>query len=215
MERRMTASTAWLDAMDADGFRELVARNLGQDADSTLWKALTAPTVIHRTRSVLGSLDSDLLAQLAQANTERKEEKARCMELGYAGRQQYADAEAEQANWKRRILGYRRLVLRRIEEVRHAARALAAADRAASPPPAPGTGKAARMHNRAALERLARAVLQHQQAVLSGEGDEGDDEDLWATVDRVTAMCLRGELPLKQWLTYLDEVRGNDGGEPE
>jgi hypothetical protein len=203
-------AAAALAALEPDDFSAFVASSLGHDADPAIWEALTGLAVIYRTKNVLKGLDRDILTQLAQANTELDEVKSRGLALGHAGYQEFADARAEQADWRRRTQGFRRLVLRRLALVQERAAAIAEANRAANPPAAPGTGKMARKHNRAALETLARAVLTHKRAVLSGDGDEGDDEVLWAYLRSVTAMSQRGEMPLAQWLGYLDEVREDD-----
>jgi hypothetical protein len=71
-----------------------------------------------------------------------------------------------------------------------------------------GFSKNARKHNRASLEKLAAAVAEHRRKVTGGDGDEGDDDALWAHLESVTAITRTGEeLPLAEWLEYLDDAR--------
>jgi hypothetical protein len=202
---------AGLAGLAPEAFAQLVASSLGDDADPELWDALADKVIISRTKNALGALDRDLLAQLARANAELDEERARCWTLGDAGRAEFARAKAAQGDWRRRMQGFRRLVLRRKEFVSQRAAALHAAYAAAHPPSAPGTGKTARKHNRMALEILARAVAEHRRRVMSGDGDESDDEALWDHLVTVTAISMAGdELPLAEWLQYLDDLKEND-----
>jgi hypothetical protein len=197
--------------MTPESFAAIVSKSLGDDADPELWDALTDPAVISRTKNVLGSLDRDILTQIARANAELDEERDRCWALGDAGRREFARVKAAQSDWRRRTHGFRRLVLHRKEFVAQRAAALHAIYAAAHPPSPPGTGRASRKQNRAALEKLARAVAEHRRRVLSGEGGEEDDEALWEHLASVTAIAGTGEeMPLTEWLEYLDGLREGD-----
>ena len=150
--------------------------------------------MIARTRQCLGSLHADVQNQIAIANTELDEA---------ADRDEYRRLKAGQADWRRRTIGFRRMIEKRIGLVR-----------SRIPAPAPqspfgaGFTKTARKHNRAALEHLARAVAEHRRRVLSGDGSEDDDETLWQCLTTVTAISRDGEaLPLAEWLQYLDELQ--------
>ena len=79
-------------------------------------------------------------------------------------------------------------------------------------PYGPGGTKPARKHNRQALEDLARAVALHQSRVISGEGGERTTTTRCGPALRtITAVNAGGEeLPLEDWLDYLDEVREDD-----
>jgi hypothetical protein len=120
------ATAGSLAALDAESLGDLIRASLGPEADSGLWDALTDPTVISRTKAILDALDADLLSQVQQANSDLDEARARCLALGYAGRQEFADAKAGQADWRRRTAGFRRLVLRRKAFVKERAAILAA-----------------------------------------------------------------------------------------
>ena len=194
-----------LAAMSADGFRELVENSVGPDADPVLWDALTDPAVITRTRKCLGGIHQDLLTQIALRNAGLDEFRAECLARGDAGRRDFFDRKAEEAEWRGRAAGYRRLVERRIALVN---------SRIQQPAHAPygaGGTKNARKHNRQALEKLARAVAEHQRRVTSGNGSETDDDALWDCLRTITAIAAGGEeLPLAEWLEYLEDVRDED-----
>jgi len=193
-----------LAAMPPDAFQDYVEQAIPPQTDPDVWDALTSPLVIHRTRNALGSLQQKLLIQVQQANAELEQVRLDGLQRGPEGKQDYLDAQAEQADWRRRIAGYRRLVDRRMGFVKGRI----------PRPPAPAQGeisKKVRKHNQAALETLARAVARHRERVLSGSGDESDDETLWEHLTTVTAITVgRDELPLAEWLEYLDDLREND-----
>jgi hypothetical protein len=193
-----------LTGMSPGEFDALVRANLGREADAALWDALTAPVVIHRTKDCLAAIITDLVMQLQRANAELDEFQAECLARGEEGKAAFLAAKAEQANWRRRISGYRRLVEQRMAFVKSRIR------RDAQPRSPFGAGftKNARKHNRASLEKLASAVAEHRRRVTSGDGDEDDDEALWACLEDITAITSAGEeLPLGEWLEYLDDAR--------
>lgn len=202
---------AVLAAMDHETFSTLVSKSLNRHANPALWDALTDEPVISRTKDCLGALRLDLQDQLTQANAELDQVRANCMALGDDGKEQYLAAKAAQAEWRSRLIGFKRMVDQRIAFVR--SRNPAAVPQKHAPFGA-GFTKVSRKHNRQALEKLARAVAEHRRRVLSGKGDEDDDETLWACLSSVTAITADGdELPLREWLEYLDDVR--DDGEEE
>jgi hypothetical protein len=205
---REQAAPDALVAMSADDFRELVEDSVGREADPALWDTLTDPAVISRTRRCLGGIHQDLLAQLALRNTDLDEYHAECLARGEQGRRDWFARKGEEAEWRGRLAGYRRMVERRIAFVN------SRIERKPQTPFGAGGTKNARKHNRAALETLTRAVMEHKRAVTSGDGDESDDERLWACLARVTAIAADGEeMPLAEWLEYLDDLRESEGGD--
>lgn len=198
-----------LKALDQEDFEALILASMGRDAGGpAVWDALTDPLVIHRTKNFLIALRADVQNQLAAANSEIDEIRADCMERGEDGKQEFFRAKAQQAEWRQRTAGFKRLVERRVALVK----SRLAAQNPPQPRSAPGAGKPARKHNRAALEAVARAILEHRLRVISGEGGEDDDETLWAHLTSVTAINgLGDELPLTDWLEYLEDQREDDG----
>jgi hypothetical protein len=187
-----------------DAFQDYLEEAIPPETGADVWDALTNPQVIHRTRNALGQLQQKLLAQVQHANATLEQVRLEGFERGEEGKQDYFAFQAEQADWRRRIAGYRRLVDRRMTFVK-----------ARIPrPAAPVQGeisKKVRKHNQAALEALARAVARHRERVLSGSGDESDDETLWKHLTTVTAITAgREEMPLAEWLEHLDDMREND-----
>lgn len=194
-------------SLTPDEFSELIRANLGQEADPALWDALTEPAVISRTKTCLTSIVTDLVIQLQQANAELEEFQGECFARGEEGKAEFFAFKAEQGEWRRRIAGYRRLVEKRLAFVK------ARIPRSAQPESPFGAGftKNARKHNRAALEKLASAVAEHRRKVTSGDGDESDDEALWGCLESITAIARTGEeMPLGEWLEYLDDQRDED-----
>lgn len=189
-------------SLSPDEFNDLIRANLGREADPALWETLTTPALVNRTKSCLSAIIGDLGAQLQQANAELEEFQGECFARGEAGKADFFAAKAEQAEWRRRISGYRRIVEHRLAFVK------ARLPRPAQNPYGAGFTKNARKHNRASLEKIASAVAAHRRRVTSGDGDEGDDEALWGCLSSITAITSTGEeLPLSEWLEYLEDAR--------
>jgi hypothetical protein len=185
-----------------DDFDTLVRASLGRDADRAVWDALTDPAVINRTKLALAAIHTDVQNQLNLANTDLATAKAGGYALGEDGKQAYLAVKADQGDWRRRAIGFRRIVEQRVAFVK---------SRIPQQAPQPPGAHATRKRNQDALEKLARAVTAHRDKVLSGEGGEGDDDTLWDCLDSITAVTMRGgEMPLAKWLDWLDEVREDD-----
>lgn len=183
-----TAAISAVAALDADDFDALVRASVGKDTDPAVWDALTDPAVIARTKIVLGNLHTDVQNQLS---------------LSALDRANGGGSRAEQAEWRRRAAGFLRLVDQRLALVK---------SRTLRPPQQASGSRPARQRYAEALEKLARAVAAHQDRVLSGEGDESDDDTLWDCLDQITvAGGSAGEQSLADWLAYLDKVRAEDG----
>jgi hypothetical protein len=191
-------------SLDPEEFGDLIRANLGREASPLLWEALTSPQLVGRTKNVLSAIITDLVIQQQQARAELDQIHGECIARGAEGKAAYFAASAERAGWRRRISGYRRLVEQRMAFVK----ARIPHDAQPASPFGAGFTKNARKHNRASLEKLASAVLEHRRRVTSGDGDESDDETLWAHLERITAITSTGEeLPLGEWLEYLEDSR--------
>jgi len=189
---------AALAAMDPDAFAELVRASIGKEAGPDVWDALTAPEVIHRTRLALGAIHADVQNQLSLANAKLEDVN---------GRDAYFSARAGQAEWRRRAIGFRGLVERRLTFVKSRI--------PRAPAQQPAGSALTRMRYREALEKLGRAVAAHRDRVLSGEGGEDDDDSLWDHLEAITVPNGRGgEMPLSEWLDWLDDMRAEDASAP-
>jgi hypothetical protein len=207
-EPDVSVDPAALAAMGPEDFGALIIASLGKETAPEIWDVLTDPAVLPRTRKTLGSLHASVLTQLAAANDVLDEIRAEGMQIGEEGKLRYFAAKNEQAEWRRRAAHWRRMVESRMALVKSRT---PRGPRQQPQPYGPGGTKNARKHTRAALETLARAIAEHERAVTSGEGDESDDEKLWDCLESVTAITGDGEeLPLTEWLEYLDELREDE-----
>lgn len=199
----MSVPAAALAAMGQEDFERLVRGSVRGDTDPAIWEALTAPEVILRTKACLSATSSDVQNQIAMSNADLQQKQVEGFRLGPEGKQAYFEAVGEKAAWRKRALSYRRQVDRRLAFVK---------SRMPSNKPTGPTGSASmRKHNQEALEKLARAVAAHRDRVLSGEGSEDDDEKLWGCLEDVTAVSVRGgEMPLGEWVDWLDGIRDED-----
>src|SRR6202000_3190079 len=105
---------AALAAMDADDFDALIRASIGVRDNPAVWDALTDPAVITRTRTVLAALHTDVQNQLNLANVSLQQAKDEGYALGEEGEQSYFSAGAEQNEWRRKAIGFRRLVEQRL-----------------------------------------------------------------------------------------------------
>lgn len=212
-----TESAKALVALPEEDFRVLVRTAVGRDGATVIWDALTGPMVIARTKAVLTDFNRDVEGQLGIA-------AAALIEARAEGREKYLDVKAANAEWRRKAMTFRRLVQHKLALVKARAISHPKQPPQASPLPAPWTSqplpgtipqppgsKVARQRFREGLEELARAVAAHRDKILSGHGEEDDDDDLWDFLDKITVPAGDGtEQPLTQWLTHLDKVR--EGG---
>lgn len=200
---------AALAALDPADFDAVVRSALSKGADEAVWESLTDPAVVVRTRAALAAIHTDVQNQLQLSNESLEQAKAEGMLRGETGKAAYLAAKAEQREWRRKVLFFRRVIEQRLAFVK--ARMPQTLPGRTHMPYGPGETKNARRQNRLALEQLARAVAAHRDKVLSGDGSEGDDDDLWDSLDKVTAVTRNGdEMPLAEWLGYLDDLREAD-----
>lgn len=189
-----TPPASALAALPDDDFAVLVRASIGREADTAVWDALTDPAVIARTKVALAAIHSDVENQLSLAGAT--------LQAVTGGREAYFGAKAAQAEWRRKALGFRRLVQLRIALVKQ---------RTPRPANQPSGSGIARRRYAEALEKLARAVAAHRDRVLSGDGSEDDDDDLWDFLDEITVPDGKsGEQSVADWLAYLDKIREGD-----
>lgn len=190
-----------LDLRTSD-FAAYVREHVG-DEDDDLWDALFDPKVAHTTKGILTALNTDIEGQLGQRKAKLEAYQNECFLLGQDGRQIYFDALAEYNVWKRRAIGFKRIVARRIEEARSAVMKASShryTPRGESPPPNPTKIQ----HNIRSLFELAYAVHQHRNACLAANIiPERHDMTLWEMLDSCSAFSARsGAQTLSEWLEH-------------
>lgn len=193
------AAADLLAALDETAFSEFVRSAISPAPDTEVWAALTGPKAVRRTLLVLTALNLDVEGQLASRKAGMDDFQAQCWASGASGRSAWFEGKREYDEWRRRALGWRRMVQRQMMFAkRHAA--------AAAPARVPNPQKAeSRKHNHDVLLDLARAVVRHQQRVQNGE-DAGpeDDEALWSKLTSLTVMSRAGDMPLGEWVGFVD-----------
>src|SRR5690606_25212696 len=95
-------------------FQTLVAKNLDRIKHANLWELLTHPALVRRTHNVLTALYRDVEDQLAERRAEMESYRQECYEQGEPGKEEWYRAEGEHQHWRRRAIGYRRVVNRRL-----------------------------------------------------------------------------------------------------
>lgn len=189
----MASPAAALAALPDDEFHDFVESMIPPQRDESIWETLTDPALIHRTRAVLSGIHRDVEDQLSLHN-------AKALADGVKGTQAFRASLASRAEWRRKAIGFRRLVQQRLAFVKSRI--------PREVPQAPGAASMkARYAN--ALETLARAVTRHRDAVLGNTDDDATDDELWAALDTITLPAgPYGSQPLTEWLDFLDERRG-------
>lgn len=176
-----------------DTFRNIVENNLGNDAPAGLWPQLLHPDVVRRTHSVLSARHRDVEDQLAVRAAEMKSFRQECFARGPDGKAAWFEADGEYQRWKRRAIGYRRLISARLAETK---RALSSA----TPPPRPAnpTKKTRQIDT---VFQLAWAIHQHRQQCLN-QGIVPDDHDvaLWRALDRIRVDTSGGPITVAEFL---------------
>lgn len=118
---------------------------------------------------------------------------------------EYMEAEADYNEWKRRAMGYKQIVRRRLEEAKLAAIATNTrrmSHRTTRRGVATTPNPIKIQHNIRSLFALAYAVYQHRQACLeAGLVPEAHDVKLWEMLDIATSYSTEhGAQPLIEWL---------------
>lgn len=159
-------------------FQTLVAKNLDRIKHANLWELLTHPALVRRTHNVLTALYRDVEDQLAERRAEMESYRQECYEQGEPGKEEWYRAEGEHQHWRRRAIGYRRVVNRRLRETKE----LVTTGQAVPSPPDP-TRKVRQLDT---VFRLAWAIEQHRTQTLE-RGLVPDDHDvaLWRCLESV------------------------------
>lgn len=192
--------------MPTSEFVAFVRDNVGNEEEEEVWGALLAPQLAQAARDALIVINRDLEAQLGQRKAKLDAFQNECFSRPN-GRGEWFEEQGKYNNWKARTIGFKRIVLRRLEEAKQAA---AQANREAAPHRYQAKGQVAQpnvtkiRHNIRSLFDLAWAVHQHRQACLQLDIlPEAHDLKLWGMLDTVTAYSAeRGAQPLSEWLEH-------------
>ena len=203
-------TAAALGALDEDRFADLVLNNLGHEAPANLWDLLAGPDLCARTGRVLNAQVKELEAQSADRRAALDALRAECFAEGPPGKDRYFAEKAAVDEWRVRMRRYRRLIDRRLQQVRAGRREAHVVHQA-------------RNHSeaRTLASKLACAIVEHQRACLAaGITPEVHDRRLWSLLDSLTAtfsgeaLTLREALDAELWTARPDErFSGDDGPE--
>lgn len=166
-----------LDLPEPD-FQTLIEKNLDRAKQPKLWDLLTHPYLVRRTHSVLTGLYRDVEDQLAERRADMESYRQECYGRGDEGRAEWFHAEGEHQGWRRRAIGYRRMVNRRLRETK----SLVTTGKTAPLPPNPDR----KIRQLETVFRLAWAINQHRTRTLD-QGVIPDEHDvaLWRSLDQV------------------------------
>lgn len=185
-------------------FKTLVESNAGDEAPPRLWGFLLHPDLVRRTHSFLSTRFTDVEGQLAQARADMEVVQLECAAMGAAGRAKWAEANAEHQEWRRRALGYRRLLSKRLAETK---RALPNATNPRTPADRPR-----RIRLLETVFRLAWAIHEHRETCLRlGIAPDDQDVALWRSLDRVELATADGPITVA---TFLADIAAKPGFRP-
>lgn len=184
------------DTMDDEDFRDFVGDHLGPDEPAALWNLLLNPDLFDRTKEALTDIGANLGVQGANRRAEIHTYRLDCLARGDEGLEDYAAAKAEYDDWRARSGGYRRLVDRRLRQVRSAEKTLRRRQHDAH--------QARNVdRNREVACRLTIGVLQHRRTMLQA-GITPDDHDvaLWRLLDELTIAAGGRDVTLAEAVEY-------------
>jgi len=192
-----------LDLPD-DTFATLVERNLGENAPAALWQLLLHPMVVHRTHEVLTTRFRDVEDQLAQRRAHLEAFRQECWQMGQAGKEPWFSAFGEYQQWRRKALGYHRLLSQRLRQTKQAISGAETSSHRMAP------ARKARLMD--TIFRLAWEINTHRQRVLEA-GVVPDDYDvrLWRALEAIEVQTTNGVIPVAK---FLADVMGKPGFRP-
>lgn len=175
-------------ALSPEDFRNIVEENMG-DEHPQLWEALLDPRVVRRTHATLAATHQDVLSQLAQKSSE----------MSALSGEQWRAANKEHADWRRRALGYQRMVMRRKSEAKYALGSAVA-------PPRQGMEPTKKVRLMSTVFELGRAIREHQQRCDElGITAEQHDLDLWDALEDVEVQTDGGLVTVAEFMAQARE----------
>jgi hypothetical protein len=167
-----------------ENFQILIENNLGQEANPGLWNVLLHPNVVRRTFAFLNTRFRDVEDQLAERRAGIEAIRQECHEMGPDGKERYFAANGEYQEWRRRAIGYRRVLRARL---RQAKEALGSAQPYKAPGAAPNPANPTRrIRQLETVFRLAWAIHEHQQQSRAEDiKPEPHDLALWGALEEI------------------------------
>jgi hypothetical protein len=195
-----------LDLSD-ENFQILVDNNLGNEAPTELWDILLHPLVARRTFTFLNNRFRDVEDQLAERRAGMESLQQECFSFGPDGKQAYFAAKGEHEEWRRRALGYRRVLgarLREAKAVLYRAEHLPVKRTKPNPP-----NPARKIRQMDTVFRLAWAIHEHQQR-SHGEDirPEPHDVALWEALNEIEVETSTGQVTVADFLADISSKPG-------
>lgn len=195
-----------LDLSD-ENFRLLVENNLGQEASTDLWTTLLHPLVVRRTFNLLTDRFRDVEDQLAERRARIDVFQQECHDMGPDGKAEYFAARGEYQEWRRRAIGYRRVLGARLRETKAV---LFQAERLPTKgtKPKPSNPRR-RIRQMETVFRLAWAIHEHQQHSQREDiRPEPHDLDLWQVLETTLVETSDGQLTVEAFLADISSKPG-------
>lgn len=209
--------TALLDLPPAD-FRSLVAAHLGREESPELWGLLLHPYVVARTHEALTAKYRDVEDQLAERRAGMESFRQDCFARGAEGKAEWFTAERDYQEWRRRSLGFRRIVnarLREAKDVLSKAQPFNVKGALQNPPNA-----ARKIRQLETVFALAWAIHEHrEQCIAEDITPEPHDRELWDVLDSAEVETSYGRTTVAKYLADIMSKPGfvppplRDGGE--
>lgn len=196
-------------ALPGEDFRALIENNLGEEDQPALWVLLVDPYVVRATYTALTTVYNDVCDQMAIRAAGMDAFKSECHDRGPAGKREYFEALGDYNAWRHRVLGYKRLVSRRIAEVK------GLLPKAQNPParekqaPAPPMDAARKVRLMSTIFKLGQAIDRHRQASHDADiNAEPHDLDLWEALEQIEVQTADARISVAQMLADIASKPG-------
>lgn len=196
-------TTDTIAELDDRAFRKFVTDRIFHDADPAAWDLLLSGDLLWRTGALLTALRVQVEGELCRREGQNDADYLEHRTRGSSGRADWLARNSEYQAWRRRAVGFKRMVERRQLQAKEARRAVAQEQQ--DPELKARVQRLAEEadHYRDAVRRLAVKVHEHQALTASsGRCPEQHDYDLWRLLDELTVLVSkgRGQVPLRRML---------------
>lgn len=190
-----------------ENFQILIENNLGQEAASELWEILLHPHVVRRTFDFLNARFRDVEDQLAERRAGIEAVQQDCHQMGPDGKAEFFVAKGEYQEWRRRAIGYRRILGARLREAKAV---LNHAQPYKSPGAAPNAPNPARkIRQLETVFKLAWAIHEHRERSLDEDiKPEPHDVALWAALEQIEVETSDGPVTVADFLADISSKPG-------